>query len=98
MYKDLQRLHQPIPKRSNFPTPPASKQTTNVSPEVNLTDIKNNTTPSFAQVTSNNSSNSSPQDNNKMFIEFLNEFKSLINPLLTLFTTVLNKLISKNDN
>lgn len=98
MYKDLQRLHQPTPKHANFPTPPASKKTTNVSPEVNLTDIKNNTTPSFAQVTSNKSSNSNLQDNNKMLFEFLNEFKSLINPLLALLTTVLNKLILKNDN
>jgi hypothetical protein len=96
VYKDLQRLHQPTPKHANFPAPPASIKTTNVSPEVSLTDIKNNTTPYFAQVTSNNSSNINPQDNNKILIEFLNEFKSLINPLLALLTTVL-KLILKND-
>jgi hypothetical protein len=72
VYKDLQRLHQPTQKYANFPTLPDSKKTINVSPEVNLTEIKNNTTPSFAQVTSNNSSNSNPQDNNKMLIEFLN--------------------------
>lgn len=56
---------------------------------------------SYAQATnSNNHSPSPPYDqdliSNKLS-SFLDDFKSLINPLISLLTTVINKLIKSND-
>lgn len=50
--------------------------------------------PSYANATSNSNSSPSTQTEFSLLTNFLNEFKSLLNPLMSLLTTVLDKLIS----
>lgn len=52
----------------------------------------------YAQATSPNNSSQIPNNsiNEIALFNFLNEFKSFINPLLSLLTTVLKSLLSQN--
>lgn len=55
---------------------------------------------SYANVTSNQeppNTQTNQLDTGTMLTSFINDFKALINPLLSLLTTVLNKLIQQND-
>lgn len=52
---------------------------------------------SYTQATSNHNSNLINQSNDTSLTNFQNDFKALINPLLSLLTTVLERLLAQND-
>jgi len=100
IYQDLRKTRQPksknITQRSTQDPPKHFS-----SPKVNPTDSNNKITPTYAQIAANSPDESnnlldSNLGSNKIIFDFLNEFKSLINPLLSLLTTVLNQLLTKN--
>lgn len=65
-----------------------------------ITNTPSDSPKSYAQAASpnNSSQTSNSLTNDNTLLNFLNEFKSLINPLLSLLTTVLDRLIKQNAN
>jgi len=64
----------------------------------------NNTQKTYSKATQNPQTNNQPQHNNNdslnltnQLSSFISELKSIINPLITLLTTVINKFLLKND-
>lgn len=64
----------------------------------------NNTQKTYSKAAQNSHTNNLPQQNNNdssnltnQLSSFISEFKSIINPLITLLTTVINKFLLKND-
>lgn len=105
IYKDLQRLRKPaLNIHSNY------QNNKNVINNVNNTyceatqqpTVNNHTPPkhsqTYAQATHTNNSvpTSINQINDNTLSNFLNEFKTIINPLLSLLTTVLDRLLAQN--
>ena len=99
IYKNLQKLRIP---NSRFQQPTINTQFNLIQ----ATALPTETRPpppkqrSYANVTSNqeppNTQTIQP-DTGNMLTSFITKFKALINPLLSLLTTVLNKLIQQND-
>ena len=101
IYKDLQWA-----KRKPFT--PSNLVLTNTNIKYNFTNVKdshptndthpnqsNSHTPTYAQATSGRHSNTAPPstpDLNMTITRFLEEFKSLLNPLMSLLTKVIEKL------
>jgi hypothetical protein len=109
VYKNLQQLRKPTSnKNSNYTNKNIAKNVNNDN--VKNTDCEATQQPStntfipqrpnytYAQDTSPNNSFQIPNNsiNENALFNFLNEFKSFINPLLSLLTTVLNSLLSQN--
>lgn len=109
VYKNLQQLRKPTSnKNSNYTNKNTEKNVKNDN--VKNTDCEATQQPTtntfipqrpnytYAQATSPNNSSQIPSNsiNENALFNFLNEFKSLINPLLSLLTTVLNSLLSQN--
>lgn len=109
VYKNLQHLRKPTSnKNSNYTNKNIVNNVNNVY--VKNTDCEATQQPTtntfipqrpnltYAQATSPNNSSQIPNNsiNENALFNFLNEFKSLINPLLSLLTTVLNSLLSQN--
>jgi len=106
-YKNLQQLRKPTSnKNSNFSN---NNIVNNVNYVKNSNceatqqpTSSNNTSPklsqSYAQAASpiNSTQTSNNSMNDSTLLNFLNEFKSLINPLLSLLTTVLDRLLNQN--
>jgi len=106
IYKELQRqkISSTLSKRihTNFNT-----QTTNVqsshSPDCTFPNQPNPQTQTYAQATSNASTNDAQSpttdtqlpDLNKLMTNFLDKFKNVINPLISLLTKVISKLLDK---
>ncbi|VVC39861.1 Pre-C2HC domain [Cinara cedri] len=105
IYKDLQRLRKPasdIHDKYHY--------NKNIVNNVNNTNcdatqqptFNNHTPPKLSQTytqaahTNNLVPTSNNQINDNTFSNFLNEFKALINPLLSLLTTVLERLLAEN--
>jgi len=98
MYKDLQRFRKP--NSSNHVSQ------NNVTKGRNNTNINNCKVPqqqtpdtispprTYAHATSGHTPNT--ESNDKSLMNFLSEFKALINPLLSLLTTVLDRLLAQN--
>jgi len=64
----------------------------------------NNTRKTYSKAAQNLNTNNQPQHNNKdslnltnQLSSFISKLKSIINPLITLLTTVINKVLLKND-
>jgi len=83
--------------RNNAPHPTINVKRDSTS----TTNLNSQLRKSYAQATnSNNHSSSPPSDPDIISIKlssFLDDFKSLINPLISPLTTVINKLIKSND-
>lgn len=109
VYKNLQQLRKSTSnKNNNFTNRISVKNVNNVN--VENTDCEATQQPTtntfkpqrpnytYAQATSPNNSSQIPSNsiNENALFNFLNEFKSLINPLLSLLTTVLNSLLNQN--
>jgi len=102
IYKDLQRVKKPFTK-SNFVSTNTKTNFSNVkdSRPSNDTHLNQSNThfPTYAQATSgrpvNNAASETTPDLNKTITRFLEEFKSLLNPLMSLLTTVIDKLLTK---
>lgn len=81
---------------SERPAPPTS------SPNSNLQSSSHHK--SYANVTGNDTTqnkshnNHAPLNDSDVFSKFLDEFKSVINPLITLLTSVISKLLDTNRN
>lgn len=99
IHKNLQKLRNPI-SRNQQPT------INTQSNHIQATALPTETRPpppqqrSYANVTSNQeppNSHTNQLDTGTMLTSFINDFKALINPHLSLLTTVLNKLIQQND-
>lgn len=77
----------------NDPSPNCSNKTDH---NVNYADVLKNTnqndTPKY-----NNDTTTNINDLTKHFSLFISDLKSVINPLISLLTTVINKIILKND-
>jgi len=107
VYKQLQRSRKPTTNnlKPNF-TSSNSTVIRNVS--INNNECKttqqqptqSNLSPyqthSYAQVTSDQNPNAFNNNENATLSNFINEFKALINPLLSLLTTVLDRLLAQN--
>jgi len=93
VYRELQRGRKPT-TNSNFLSDNIRNQNTTVKDSCPLTKTSinqpSNHVPTYAQATSGESTNTDPNSTSELK-NFLDEFKSLIEPLIT----VLNKLISK---
>ena len=72
-------------KFNNCESSQRPSQTTNTSPE-----------PSYAQATSAQKSTPPSQNMNNDLTTFINNFQAIINPLIALLTTVLDRLLSNN--
>ncbi|KAL4103331.1 hypothetical protein QTP88_018708 [Uroleucon formosanum] len=102
IYKDLQRVKKPFTK-SNFVSTNTKTNFSNVkdSRPSNDTHLNQSNThfPTYAQATSgrpvNNAASETTPDLNNTITRFLEEFKSLLNPLMSLLTTVIDKLLTK---
>lgn len=105
-YKSLQQLQKPTSKKnSNFTSNDVSNNVnydnnTNVEAthqHTSNTNIPPKSFKSYAQAASPNNSSPTPNNsiNDSTLLNFLNEFKLLINPLLSLLTTVLDSLPTK---
>lgn len=106
IHKELQKLRHPNPKGTKNQTPFSTLKTTqdnqNTPPPNSTSPTSSPTTHqrTYANATASQdppSALSSHADTSTMLNNFLNEFKTIINPLLSLLTTVLNKLILNND-
>jgi len=102
IYKDLQRAKKPYTK-SNFVPTNTRFNTTNVRDSHPINDTHPTQpdphSPTYAQATSGRSANnptpSTTPDLNSTITNFLEDFKSLINPLISLLTKVIEKLLAK---
>ena len=102
VYKDLQRAKKPYTK-SNFVPTNTRFNTTNVRDSHSTNDTQPTQpdphSPTYAQATSGRSANnptpSNTPDLNSTITNFLEDFKSLINPLISLLTKVIEKLLAK---
>jgi hypothetical protein len=101
VYRDLQRGRNQTTK-SNFLSDNVRNKTTNVRGTHPLTNAHpnqpSNHSPTYAQATSGQSDNTLPiptQDLSNTITNFLEEFKSLINPLISLLNKVITKLLDK---
>ncbi|XP_025424523.1 uncharacterized protein LOC112693598 isoform X2 [Sipha flava] len=108
IYKDLQQLRKPATNNhGNYQNNKNVVNNINITKNTNCEATQqptvNDYTPpkrslTYAQATHNN--NSDPTSNNQIndntLSNFLNEFKALINPLLSLLTTVLDRLLAQN--
>lgn len=97
VYKDLQRRKKP-PNSNNFFLSDNIRDKSLVVKDSHPThDTNPNQTPSYAQVTSGHSPNQQlpppAADINKTITSFLEDFKSLINPLISLLTKVITSLL-----
>lgn len=102
IYKDLQRAKKPYTKSNLVSTITRfNKTTVRDSHPINDTHPiqPDPHFPTYAQATSgrsaNNSTPSIAPDLNSTITNFLEDFKSLINPLISLLTTVIEKLLAK---
>lgn len=102
IYKDLQRAKKPYIKSNLVPTNTRFNTTTvRDSHPINDTHPSqlDRQSPTYAQATSGKSAiNSTPStaaDLNSTITNFLEDFKSLINPLISLLTKVIEKLLAK---
>lgn len=107
MYKQLQRSRKP--NTNNFkPNFTNSNSTVIRNVSINNNECKTTQqqptqsnpfpyqTRSYAQVTSDQNPNVSNNNENATLSNFINEFKALINPLQSLLTTVLDRLLAQN--
>lgn len=102
IYKDLQRVKKPFTK-SNFVSTNTKTNFSNVKDSRPFNDThlnqSNTHSPTYAQATSgrpvNNAASETTPDLNNTITRFLEEFKSLLNPLMSLLTTVIDKLLTK---
>lgn len=102
VYRDLQRGRKQTTK-SNFLSDNVRNKTTNVRGTHPLTNAHpnqpSNHSPTYAQATSGQSDINIPpiptQDLSNTITNFLEEFKSLINPLISLLNKVITKLLDK---
>jgi len=102
IHKELQKRRNPISRTiqqtsiNNQSNPKTTVKAS--SAEFNPPSSKNRT---YANVTSNQeppkSDNSNQLDTGTLLSKFISDFQALINPLLSLLTTVLAKLVSQND-
>lgn len=107
VYKQLQRSRKPT---TNNPKPNFTNSNSTVIRNVSINNNECKTTQqqptqsnpnpyqtrSYAQVTSDQNPNASNNNENATLSNFINEFKALINPLLSLLTTVLDRLLAQN--
>jgi len=101
IHKDLQKLRHPNPKSYQ---PTAINNQTNVKTSEKTLPADPNTSYSrnrtYANVTSNQvppMSSNNQTDTGTILSKFISDFQALINPLLSLLTTVLAKLATQND-
>jgi len=100
VYRDLQCGRKQTTKR-NFLSDNIRNKTTNVKDSHSLTNSHSNQPPNhcptYAQATSGESDKTpiSTQDLNNSITNFLEELKSLINPLISLLDKVITKLLDK---
>lgn len=102
VYRDLQRGRKQTTKSKSFLSDNIKNKTTNVKdshPVANSHLFQSSKHfPTYAQATSGQSDNSLPiptQDLSNTITNFLEEFKSLINPLISLLNKVITKLLDK---
>lgn len=101
IHKKLQKLRLPNSRIQQLPT---IKMQTNQHIQATALPVETHQPlpqqRSYANVTANQESpntQTNQLDTSIMLTNFINDFKALINPLLSLLTTVLNKLILQND-
>lgn len=108
VYKDLQNFRKPTKKNhgnylnNNNSFKNIDSHTNNVNNNyckvTQEQPPKTNPFPSsYAQAASNQNPNSTNPTNENSLTNFINEFKAIINPLLSLLTSVLNRLPAQND-
>jgi len=102
IYKDLQRAKKPFSKGNFVPTytgPNSSNDKDSHPSNDTYPNHPNAHTPTYAQATSgratNNTTSESTPDLNTTITRLLEDFKSLINPLLSLLTKIIEKLLIK---
>lgn len=104
IYKQIQQLQSSSNRQgTNLKNTPYINKLTNSNckitqqptPVANLSSLPSR---SYAQATNNQTLHTPPADqtNDLALTNFINEFKALINPLLSLLTTVLDRLLSQN--
>lgn len=101
IYKDLQRFRKPTTSNNHTAHNNAKGRINNVNN--NNCTVNQQQPPeshslprTYAHATSNQNPDKNHNDN-CILTNFLSEFKSLINPLLSLLTTVLDRLLAQND-
>lgn len=100
IHKNLQKLRNPNSRNQQQPT--INTQSSHIQATALPTETRSPPPQqrSYANVTSNQeppNTQTNQLDTGTMLTSFINDFKALINPLLSLLTTVLNKLIQQND-
>lgn len=97
VYKDLQRRKKPATSNHFFLSDNVRDKSSSVKDSHPTNDNNPNPTPTYAQATSGQSSNQHlpppATDINKTITNFLEDFKSLINPLISLLTKVITSLL-----
>jgi len=101
VYKEIQRRKKPQLNKA-FLSDNSRFKIHNVQTSHPTNDAPPNTTRSYAQATSGQHSTHPPPSSepnmNKVMTHFLEEFKSLLNPLITLLTKVISSLLNKNND
>lgn len=99
IYKQLSRKHNTSSKKPQQP-PPLNPNSNPEHRHLQSTTENSQKPRSYANVTGSNQPNlnPTPTNNNEIsLLKFLDEFKSIINPLISLLTTVLSTLIKPNN-
>ena len=82
--KKINKEHQPIPTLAITPIPPPSRRSGNEAPSPNSKEK-----PSYAEIAANRPP---PDQSLHIITKFLDELKSILNPLLTVLTSLINKI------
>jgi len=104
IYKQIQQLQSSSKRRgTNLENTPYINKLNNMNCKItqqptSVANLSSLPLRSYAQATNNQSLHTPPADqtNDLALNNFINEFKALINPLLSLLTTVLDRLLSQN--
>ena len=97
IYKDLQRFRKPTPNKQTNQNNITKGRNNVIINNCKVTQQQPDINPpprAYADVTSGSTPTPAPNDNS--LTNFLNEFKALINPLSSLLTNVLDRLLSQN--
>lgn len=82
----------PSPHQANPLTPPLLTSSTYVQPQISYANIASETKPKSTPTSAQ------PSDFTTSLNNFISEFKSIINPLLSLLTTVISQLLKNNND
>jgi len=100
VYKELQRRKKPVPSNA-FISDNVRYKSYNVQASHPVNDTPPNPSPSYAQATAGQSQNLPTPETapniNITITNFLEEFKTLINPLISLLTKVISSLLDKKN-